>query len=75
MPRAIWSESTFYAVMDGRAANDPDDASIFLATDDPEEACEVANKGDYGVDVLVVRNATEVMWEWLASGKWKVAHG
>ena len=61
-----------YCVMDGRAAHDPDDATVLVADPDPHEACKDANSGDYGSDVLVVKNASEVMWGWLSGGKWKV---
>jgi hypothetical protein len=61
-----------YCVMDGRAAGDPDDATVLYSTEDAKDACRMANGGSLGGGVLVVKNATEVMWHWYATGKWKV---
>lgn len=58
-----------YVLMDGRAASDPDDATV-LITGTAKECCDAANEGDYGEGCMVCNLQSEVMWKWFSTGTW-----
>ncbi len=60
-----------FAVMDGRAFTNVDNAEI-LVIDTLKECCEAANEGTYGDGCAVVQISTmEIVWQCFSTGTWK----